>query len=530
MDGGARLAELLGALSLATDLAAGLGYETAVRVCVVATRLGRAAGLPAEVLGHVYYTALLRFIGCTAFAHETARLGAGDDLRLLGALAVADSASAADVLRRARRAQPTEAPLSSKIASLARLASDPAGPRRFAQAHCALAAELAPRLGMPSEVVGALGQMYERWDGRGQPAGLAREAIALPARTLHVAFDAVAHASGGGVAAALAWVREQRGRRLDPRLADALVGAAEQVLAPAVAPSAWDELLAEEPAPVRLLAPGALGEIAHTFALYVDVKSPWTIGHSPRVARIAEAAAERAGLGAVERGRIRLAALLHDLGRASVPNGIWDKPSALNPVERDRVRGHAAHTRRILGQSPLLAPLGDLAGSDHERLDGSGYPRGLPGSNLDRSSRLLAAADLYSALTEDRPHRPAFPPAEAARLLAAEVEAGRVDRAAAESVLAVAGQRGVLRRRGQLPAGLSEREVEVLIRVARGLSNKEIGRALFISPRTVQHHLAHIFEKIGVSTRAAAATFAVVHDLVSSRGEPEPGGGEAATE
>jgi ATP/maltotriose-dependent transcriptional regulator MalT len=210
---------------------------------------------------------------------------------------------------------------------------------------------------------------------------------------------------------------------------------------------------------------------------------------------------------------VRVAALLHDIGRVSVPNGIWDKPGPLNSAERERVRMHAYQGERILAQSPLLAPYAALAGRHHERLDGSGYHRGLPASALSPEARLLAAADVFHALTEERPHRPRFDPATAAALVGEEARAGRLDRASVEAVLAAAGQ-AFARGRGDWPAQLSEREVEVLCLVARGLSNKEIGARLFISAKTVQHHVAHVYEKTGVATRAAAALFAVEHQLL----------------
>jgi HD-GYP domain-containing protein (c-di-GMP phosphodiesterase class II) len=198
----------------------------------------------------------------------------------------------------------------------------------------------------------------------------------------------------------------------------------------------------------------------------------------------------------------------------SVPNGIWDKAGPLNAAEWERVRLHPYYTERILIRSPLLAPLVETASLHHERLDSSGYYRGVGGASIPRAARILAAADAYQTMTEERPHRPAHSAEEAARLLAAEAQAGRLDREAVECVLAAAGQRGAARLRGELPASLTEREVEVLSLLARGLSNKEIAARLVVSPRTVQHHVEHIFDKTGIRTRSAAAVFAVVNDLV----------------
>jgi putative nucleotidyltransferase with HDIG domain len=281
------------------------------------------------------------------------------------------------------------------------------------------------------------------------------------------------------------------------------------LLAASSAPSVWEPFLAAEPAPFVRIDAARVAHVAEAFAHFVDIKSPFTLGHSTGVARLAYAAAREAGVADAE--RVRIAALLHDLGRVSVPNGIWDKPGKLNPAEWERVRMHAYQSERILSQTPLLAPYAQLAGHHHERLDASGYHRGI--AQLGREACLLAAADAYHALTEERAYRPAYDRERAAKLLSDEARSGRYARDAVEAVLAASGHGARARVRGGWPAQLSEREVEVLCLLARGLSNKEIAARLFISAKTVQHHVAHIFEKTGVSTRAAAAVYAVENDL-----------------
>ena len=211
---------------------------------------------------------------------------------------------------------------------------------------------------------------------------------------------------------------------------------------------------------------------------------------------------------------MRRAALLHDLGRAAVPTSIWERTGKLTAAEWEQIRLHAYFTDRILRHSPVLSALAPIAAAHHERIDGSGYPRSIPASMLERSARLLAAADVYHALTEARPHRAALTPNEAAAGLLSEMNAGRLDREAVSAVLEVAGH-GRRRITATRPAGLTEREIEVLRLVARGYSNKDIAKALAISARTAQHHVIHIYAKIGMSSRAAAALFAVEHDLLS---------------
>ena len=210
--------------------------------------------------------------------------------------------------------------------------------------------------------------------------------------------------------------------------------------------------------------------------------------------------------------RLRRAALVHDLGRVGVPNGIWDRAGVLGVADRERVRMHPYLTESTLACCPALADLGRLGGSHHERLDGSGYHRGT--RDLGPPERLLAAADVVAAMGEQRPHRPAATPAQISDAIRAEVEAGRLDRAAADAVLAAAGQPAAPSRRAAWPAGLSDREVEVLCLIARGRTNKQVAASLHLSAKTVGRHVENLYAKIGANSRAAAAVFAMEHRLL----------------
>jgi HD-GYP domain-containing protein (c-di-GMP phosphodiesterase class II) len=169
-------------------------------------------------------------------------------------------------------------------------------------------------------------------------------------------------------------------------------------------------------------------------------------------------------------------------------------------------------THRMLNQSPALAPLATIVADFRERLDGSGYPRGIPGASISRPTRIVATADVYQAMREPRPHRPAHPPDEAARLLREEGRAGRLDHEMVEAVLSAAGHPTRQRREG--PAGLTGREIEVLRLLARGLSTKQIAEQLFVSPKTAGNHIEHIYSKINATNRVAASLFAVEHGLL----------------
>lgn len=509
-----RLAELIGSLSLATDVAAGLAMETAMRTCVLACALAQELRLSREEHVDTYYTALLRFIGCTAFSHEIAEYAGGDDLHFMRVMTPVDAVRPANVLSTiVTKVGAGRGPL-TRAAAVAKTLLDPQAPRKLATAHCDLAVKLGDRIGMHAGVLKALGQIYERYDGKGFPAGLARERISLPARLMQVAWRAEVHRSLEGVEPAKDVVRERAGSELDPEIAQRFLQHADDLLQRVGESSAWEAFLAAEPAPVVCVARTRLKDIATAFAHYVDIKTPYTLGHSTAVAQLAQAAAAQAGYPANEREDVYIAALLHDIGNVSLPNGIWNKRGALNPLEWERVHQHTYHTERILSRSQLFAPYARIAAAHHERLDGSGYHRAASGAALTPLARLLAAADAYQAMTEERAYRPALSASDAARVLTEEARAGRFDRHAVECVLSAAGLASPARGRAAWPASLSDREVEVLCLVARGLTNKQVARRLKISDRTVQHHLAHIYEKTGVSTRAAAAVFAVEKGLI----------------
>lgn len=506
-----QLGELLGALSLATDLAAGLPLETSLRTCVLATRIARLAGV--TEIDEVRRATLLRHLGCTAFAHEAARLG-GDDHDLLTTYAAVDRASRGAVVGRTVTHLARDAPLGRRIAAMARVIANPGAGAALVSAQCTQAVALAGDLQLPDGITATLGQMYERHDGRGGPHQLAGDAIRPAAAVLHLAELVEVHHRISGTSgstgrdAAVAEVRRRRGKHLAPAIADAFLAEHARLWPVLEAASVWELYLEDEP------AAGAgpdLDRVASAFGRFADLKSPYMLGHSTGVAALVEAACDdREAM-----PRVRIAALLHDLGTVSVPNGIWDKPGPLNAMEWERVRLHGYYTQRILAQTPLLAEVAAIAGAHHERLDGSGYHRSATAAMLDRETRLLAAADAYHGMRQARAHRPALAPAAAADALVADARDGRLCRRAVDAVLGAA---GLPRPERSMPAGLTPREVEVLVHLARGATNKEIASSLGIAVRTANHHVENIYAKLDVTTRAAAAVFAVRHDLVS----PEP--------
>jgi HD-GYP domain-containing protein (c-di-GMP phosphodiesterase class II) len=508
-----RLLEVLGALSLTTDLANGNPMGSALRSCAIAIEVSRELGVNADERWQACYSALLRHIGCTSYAHEEAA-AFGDELEFRRLYASIEGTDRAALVRASVTKLGKGLGLRRRARAVAKVLGEGAKLReQMTSARCEVAVHLASRIGLGDGVSQALAQMYERWDGDGMTAGVAGEAISLAARISHVATEAELHSRVYGPDAAVAMVRKRSGGHFDPKVANAFLRVAGEVLSAAECESAWDTLLAVEPAP-RTNKAISLDDIIRAFADYVDLKSVYTLGHSPGVARLAEEAAKLSGLDAHECTTVRRAALLHDLGRASVATSIWERKGKLTIAEWEQIRLHAYFTDRILRRSPFLSELAPIAAADHERVDGSGYPRSVPASMLVKSARLLAAADVYHALTETRPHRPALTQDAAAAELRAELKAGRLDREAVAAVLEAAGH-GRVRISTAHPAGLTEREVEVLRLVARGQTNKQIAEELSISARTAQHHVIHIYAKIGVSSRAAAALFAVENGLLT---------------
>jgi HD-GYP domain-containing protein (c-di-GMP phosphodiesterase class II) len=508
-----RLLSLLGGLSVVTDLGTGAPMEESLKRSLVAARLARAIGCADAEVSEVIYTSLLQHLGCTAYAHELAGIF-GDDITATRMAFLADLTRPRDVVRTFIPGV-AEATGRTRAAVAASLVT---GMRRLdvegQAATCEVACEASRRLGLPPPVQAGLFNTLAMWNGKGYPKAVG-DAIPLSARLMHVASTAVLAHLHIGERAAVAEVMRRSGSYLDPELADAFLTRAGELLDGLSEIDAHREMLDAEPDPVQLVDDTQLESVARTFGDLVDLKSPFLHGHSAAVADLAAAAAGRLGL-ADDVRTVQIAGHLHDAGRVGVSSRIWDKPGPLTESERDQVRLHPYHTERILARVPELAGVAALAGGHHERCDGSGYHRGVHAAQQAMPARVLAAADAYHALLEPRPHRAAASPSEAAARLRSEATAGRLDGDAVAAVLDAAGHRTGLRR--PRPCDLTERQVEVLRMVAAGRSNAQIAERLVISRRTAEHHVQDVYAKIGVSTRAGAAMFAMEHGLADKPG------------
>jgi HD-GYP domain-containing protein (c-di-GMP phosphodiesterase class II) len=505
-----RLAEVLAALSLTTDLAAGMSFEKGLRTCVVATVFARdVLAADRETCRAVYETALLRSVGCTSYAPELAAVF-GDEVAFQSAMKYLDPGDevppAEQLARTGRWTYEEGRRLTDTLAEVL-----PTVGVEAMRNGCEASQALGSGLGLRPRTLTALNDVYERWDGKGIPLGIAGERLSFAARVVHVAEQAVLAHAAGGEAAAVSEVAGRAGGHLDPELARAFAADAARVLAPLGEPDAVMSVVASEPPPYITVSPERIPELCAVLGRFVDLKGKWLIGHSEHVARLAERAGRLAGLAADEVIRLRCAALLHDLGRAGISADVWDRPGPLSTAETERVRLHTYWTQRVLERVPALAPLAPIAAAHHERLDGSGYHRGDLGSRPPVAALVLAAADVFAALTEPRGHRDAFTVDEAVGHLTREADSGALDRTACDLVIRAAGGPP---SRPHRPAGLTAREVEVLRLAARGLTNRQIGAELSISGRTVGHHLGHIYDKTGRRTRAGVAVFAMEQRLL----------------
>jgi HD-GYP domain-containing protein (c-di-GMP phosphodiesterase class II) len=507
------LSELLGVLSFGVDLGMGQPMEHVLRQCLIALKMGEKIGLGDGDQEALYFASLVAWVGCHVDAYEQAKWF-GDDTVLKGEFRRVDLSTATSGPLFILRHLGSGRPLHQRIGMLpAFLGAGRRAAESMLEVHWRASDELMARLGLDQLVRDTVEQSFERWDGRGAPKGLKGHQILITSRLVNLADVVEVFHSSSGVGAAVSVARERAGSQFDPDLVEVFAKAAEDLFEELDSLSAWEAVASAEPASRYRLTKGELDSALEAVADFCDVKSPYTIGHSKGVASLVAAAAPSFGLDSEQASLVRRAALVHDLGNLGVPNSILDKAGRLSPAELERVRMHAYLTERMLASSPALSPMAAVAVQHHERMDGSGYPRGLFGGDIGAGGRLLAAADSYQARLEPRPHRPAMTRDQAEGEVRAEVRAGRLDPDAVAAVLGSGGHQASRRR--EWPAGLTEREVEILRLVARGLSNRQIASELTISAKTANAHVEHIYTKLGVNSRALASLFAARHGLIT---------------
>ena len=503
------IADIASAIALAADLAVGQPFDHVLRSCAIAMRLAEHLGLSQEDQDATYWMSILLLPGCTAVSFELSRLF-GDDIAIRKA-AYDLGPSPIDQIRYALGRAGGDASLLQKTRVRASLLAQGMKPMTdtFA-AHCSINARLAASMGLGPPVTTALEMSWAQWDGKGIPA-IKGEDVHIAVRVARLADLAEVVHRERGPEAAVNLAQTWSGILFDPALVDAWLLAGPSCLEGLDGNVARDMVM--QARPNRLLSPAELDSGLELLADYADLKSPWFLGHSRGVAALAEGAARSLGLPEADVATARQAGLVHDIGRTGVPNSIWDKAARLTPDEMERVRLHAYYTGRVLNRAGSLAFLSTIASAGHERVDGSGYPRAIAGETIPILGRILECADAYQAMREARPWRAALSAQAAARELRGMVRAGQLEGAACDAVLATAGH--APRKRPSAPAGLTPREIEVLGLAARGAPTKEVARRLGISAKTAGTHIERIYSKIGVSSRAEAALYALQQGLIS---------------
>ncbi|MGW4094618.1 HD domain-containing phosphohydrolase [Nocardia sp. NPDC004750] len=503
-------AELLAAISLAIDLGLGQPMEHMLRSSLIATRIAERMGLDLQQRATVYYANLVGWIGCHADSHELSALF-GDDIAFRADTYTVDM-TGLPFLRLMMNHVGRGLPAWERgIRATTFLVAARGQVATLIQSHCSSARVLSDRMGLDGQVGEALGYVFERWDGRGLPNGSRGEDIPVEIHIAHVADVIEVHLRTGGLEHAKEVLRSRRGSQFSPAVAAVFDRDAAAIVDGLLEIDVWTHALAQAPDRDRTLTAEESDGLLEAMADFVDLKSPFTLGHSRGVANLVARAARHLGMSPSDITLLYRAGLVHGLGKMGVSNQIWEKKGPLTTAEWERVRMYPDLTGRILSRVNGLESVVPVAMKHRERIDGSGFPRGIAGAELTAQDRLLATSEAYQELLEPRPDRPPLDLRGAADQLQKEARAGRFDAESAAAVLAVAGPR--ISRRTPWPAGLTDREVQILRLVAQGRSNREIAAELFIAEKTARNHVERVYAKLGVNNRTQASLAAIDRGL-----------------
>lgn len=513
VDSGVRLADLVAAFSLATDLGLGQPMDHVLRSWRIAAGLGDHLGVRDDQRGSLFYVVTLAWVGCVADTPEVAAFF-GDDIAFRADSYEVDLAGLpmyGFMLRHIGAGSPPvdRARLAAKL-----FATGGKAVQRGLMSHCLTTAQLAERFDLGEDVCRPLKQVFARWDGKGVPDDVSGEQIDFPMRLFHLADTVEVHHRAGGIGAAVEVVTRKRGKHLDPALVDEFCPIAGDLLGDPAAEHDFVELIDGEPSLQRVLTEAKLDRALEAISDFTDLRSVCRVGHSRAAAELAADAAREFGLPDSDVVDVRRAGLVHDLGLHSLPATILDNPGPVNAADRERIRMSPYFVERMLARPEPLARIGTIASLAHERCDGSGSHRGLRSEAIPVTARLLAAACAFHAMIQERPYRVARTPKQAVRELAEEVRAGLLNGDAVDAVLAAAGQSRGKRRTGV--AGLTPREIEVLVLIARGATSRRVARELSIKPKTAETHIERIYAKTGANTRSTATLFALQQGLLGT--------------
>ncbi len=418
---GTRLAELLGALSHALDMVEGQPAGHCARCCWIGIHIGREIGLSDAEIWDLYYTLLLKDLGCSSNAARICQLYLTDDLTFKHDVKTVDGSSLSQALRFVLGHTGLKAGLAERFRALVNVTQNSGEiARELIETRCTRGADIARKMRFSDAVADGIQNLDEHWDGGGMPLGVGGSAIPIYARIALLSQVVDVFHTANGVEGARQEVESRAGTWFDPRLAEAFGRVAMR-------PEFWtvlrsdrlqEAIFALEPAQkITIIDEDYLDDIAAAFAKVIDSKSPYTSGHSERVTLYADLIAEQLGLSAGKRRWLKRAALLHDIGKLGVSNTVLDKPGKLDGEEWAAMQIHAAFSERILSRIAAFKDLASVAGAHHERLDGKGYPRGLRGDEILFETRIITTADIFDALTADRPYRASMPISKALEIM-----------------------------------------------------------------------------------------------------------------
>lgn len=421
--------EVVGAFSHALDITEGQPEGHCIRAAWIGCAVGAAIGLSDADLYDLRHCILLKDLGCSSNAARIAEIYLADDRQFKQAFKLVGD-GLPEVLGFVFRHTGAAAPIGQRTKAVANiLKNGPAISQEMIATRCERGADIARRLRMPAQVCDGIFSLDEHWDGKGKPAQLRSDLIPLFARIALLAQVADVFHREGGADAAREQIRKRRGTWFDPSLVDALLSLDDncEPWRSIASPLLEARLITLVPTErLQLVDEDYLDEIAEAFGAVVDAKSPYTSGHSRRVADIAGHIANYINFDPARRRWLHRGALLHDIGKLGVSNAILDKPGSLDDEEWRVMRAHADHTRSILGRLSLFEALAPIAAAHHERIDGKGYPDGLEGTQISLETRIITAADFFDALTAERPYRAALTNAEALAIMT-EVEGTAID-------------------------------------------------------------------------------------------------------
>jgi len=505
-----RIAEGFGVLALAADLATGRPRGSGLTAAIVAVELAKALGLTIQQQKDAYFLAAVRFIGCTITSHETGMMSFGDDQGFAVATMLGDWSYRADLKAHLDRFIARDAPADERNKAFETICDIlPEAALDFTAAHCRQSYLLAKRLLDYPAVFECIPYYYALYDGKILPFG--GEDVPYLSRLVRVSemAELIRRLEDAGKAKAV--VEAKAGRELDPNISRVFLEHADEIFASASRTPEFEAFVAAEPGEPIVMTTKCRGVLAEIGADLTDQKSNYFQGHSRRVASLSASAAQILKLPTERIEQLRLAALVHDIGKSAISNRIWYKPTELSISERLEMEGHSYQTEFILSHGPPFSEWAHISSSAQERADGSGYHRRkeLP----DVACNILAAANEYDELTHGTASR---------KVLTAEESADLMNKAAADkkylptavtAVLQAAGHK-VKKAKEALPFGLTRREAQVLSRLAKSETTAEIAEALDISPKTADHHIQNIYDKTETRGRPAIALLAMEHGIV----------------